>query len=130
MQRKAVNTDRAGKPIGPYSQSIAAGNLLFLSGQIPLDPQTGDVVGEGVVDQTHQVLKNMSAILEEAGTDLPHVIKTTVFLQDMADFSEMNKVYAAYFTSEEPPARSTIEVARLPKDVRVEIECVAMIPGG
>ena len=122
-----IQTDRAPEAIGPYSQAMRLGNLLFTAGQIPLDPETMDVVGgDDVSAQTEQVLENLKAILESAGTDLTRVLKTTVFLADMSHFGRMNEVYARYF-SDHRPARSAVEVARLPKDVLVEIEAVAAV---
>ena len=126
MQRGVVATDQAPKAIGPYSQAISAGNLLFTSGQVALDPATGNLVGEDVVAQTRQAFANLRAVLQAAGTDLDHVLKTTVFLIDMADFAAMNEVYATFFTAN-PPARSTVAVAQLPKGARFEIECIALL---
>lgn len=124
--KEIVSTDNAPSAIGPYSQAIKAGNLVFVSGQIPIDPQTGDFVPGGVVEQSEQVLKNLSAVLEAAGSGLNNVVKTTVFLADMNDFAAMNEVYARFF-SENKPARATVEASRLPRDARVEIECVALV---
>jgi len=122
--RKVIETDKAPAAIGPYSQAIDTGGFIFTSGQIPVDPSTGEVVQGGIEAQTAQVLENLKQVLEAAGSSLPNVIKTTVFIKDMGSFSAMNKVYETYFT--EPfPARSCVEVARLPKDVLVEIEAVA-----
>lgn len=128
--RKIIQTDRAPAPVGPYNQAIAAsGQLLFVAGQIPLNPQTGEIVGnDDVAQQTEQALANIQAILEEAGTSLENVVKTTVFLADMNDFAAMNAVYAQAFNDATAPARACVEVSRLPKDVRVEIECIAIIP--
>lgn len=123
--RVKVQTDNAPAAIGPYSQGIKAGNLVFVSGQIPIDPQTGNFVEGGVGEQTEQVLKNLSAVLEAAGSSLSQVVKTTVFLADMKEFTAMNEVYAKFFT-EEPPARATVAAAGLPKDARVEIEAIAL----
>ena len=123
--RQIVETENAPRAIGPYSQAISAGGFVFCSGQIPLDPQTGEFVSGGVAEQTEQVLRNLSAVLEAAGTGLERVVKTTVFLADMNDFAAMNEVYGRYF-NEKPPARATIEAARLPRDARVEIEAVAL----
>ncbi|MBE0618227.1 MAG: RidA family protein [Proteobacteria bacterium] len=120
-----IVADGAPAAIGPYSQAIVAGPYLFCSGQIALDPASGQVVAGGVEDQTRRVLENLKAVLEAAGSGLDQVLKTTVFLVDMADFSAMNEVYAQYFR-EKPPARSTVQVAGLPKDVAVEIEAVAL----
>jgi 2-iminobutanoate/2-iminopropanoate deaminase len=127
--RKVIQTDQAPAPVGPYNQAIAAtGQLLFVSGQIPLDPQTGAIVGEGdVTQQTQQAIANLTAILTAAGATLKDVVKTTVFLADMNDFAAMNAVYARAFDEATAPARACVEVARLPKDVRVEIECIAAI---
>jgi 2-iminobutanoate/2-iminopropanoate deaminase len=122
--KEIVTTDRGPKPIGPYSQAVKTSGFLFLSGQVALDPKTGDLVGTDVRQQTERVMENIKGILEAAGSNLHHVIKTTVFLKDMNDFPAMNEVYGRYFTSA-PPARSTVQVARLPKDALVEIEVVA-----
>lgn len=124
--REIIATDRAPGAIGPYSQAVRAGDFVFCSGQIPIDPATGDFVAGGVREQTHQVLKNLSEVLKAAGSSLKGVIKTTVFVEDMNDFAEMNQVYAEYFT-ENFPARATVQAARLPKDAKVEVECVALI---
>lgn len=121
----AIHTDSAPKAIGPYSQAITLDNLVFCSGQIPIDPATGNLIEGDVSAQTQRVLQNLSAVLEAAGSDLQHVVKTTVFLQSMNDFAAMNAVYATWFTTT-PPARSTIEVARLPKGALVEIEAIAV----
>ena len=123
--RQVVSTPSAPKAIGPYSQAIRAGNLLFVSGQIPLDPATGALVGGDIVAQTRRVLQNLAAILEAAGSSFGQVAKTTVFLQDMNEFVAMNEVYAEFFPAP-APARATVQVARLPKDVKVEIELVAL----
>lgn len=127
--RKVIQTDQAPAPVGPYNQAIAtSGQLLFVSGQIPLDPQTGAIVGEGdVAKQTEQAIANLTAILTAAGATLNDVVKTTVFLADMNDFATMNAVYARAFDEATAPARACVEVSRLPKDVRVEIECIAVI---
>jgi 2-iminobutanoate/2-iminopropanoate deaminase len=124
--REIIKTERAPQAIGPYSQAIRAGGFVFASGQIPLDPRTGEFVAGGVVEQTEQVLRNLSALLEAAGTSLDRVVKTTVFLADMNDFAAMNEVYGRYFRGDAPPARSTVQAARLPRDARVEIEAIAM----
>ena len=121
-----IKTTEAPEAIGPYSQAVTAGDLVFCSGQIPLDPATMTLVGDTVAQQTAQVLKNLAAVLKAAGSAPGHVVKTTVFLKDMNDFVEMNEVYAQFF-GDHKPARATVEVARLPKDVKVEIECVAQI---
>lgn len=123
--KRVINTNEAPQAIGPYSQAIAAGGYVFTSGQIPLDPATGRFVEGGISEQTEQVLRNVSKVLEAAGTSLERVVKTTVFLADMGDFAAMNEVYARFFT-DEPPARSTVEAARLPRDARVEIEVIAL----
>ncbi|MDT9501804.1 RidA family protein [Streptococcus mutans] len=121
---KKIHTDKAPAAIGPYVQGKIVGNLLFASGQVPLSPETGQVIGTTIEEQTQQVLKNISAILTEAGTDFDHVIKTTCFLSDIDDFVPFNEVYATAFKSDFP-ARSAVEVARLPKDVKIEIEVIA-----
>ncbi|MGC8722355.1 MAG: RidA family protein [Acidobacteriota bacterium] len=125
MKKEVVRTDGAPKAIGPYSQAVRAGGLVFCSGQIPLDPATMTVVEGGVAEQTRRVLRNLAAVLDAAGASLATVVKTTVFLKDMNDFAAMNEAYAEFFPSD-PPARATVEVARLPKDVRVEIEVIAL----
>lgn len=127
MPREIVCSQKAAAPIGPYSQAVkVSGDLLFTSGQIPLSPG-GEMVPGGIEEQTHAVFANLKAILEEAGSGLDRVVKTTVFLADMAEFAAMNGIYQKYFDGPHPPARSTIQVARLPKDARVEIEAVALI---
>lgn len=123
--REVVQTKQAPDAIGPYSQAIIANGLVFTSGQIPIDPATGEFVSGGIAEQTQQVLKNLKAVLEAAGTGLQQVIKTTVYLADMQDFTAMNEVYATFFGAE-PPARSTVQAAGLPRDARVEIDVVAM----
>ena len=125
--RKIVSTKAAPAAIGPYSQGNIFGNLLFTSGQVPLDPETGAIVGTTIEEQTEQVFKNVKAILEEAGSSLDKVLKTTVFIKDMNDFAAMNSIYAKYFTEGSYPSRSAVEVARLPKDVLVEIETIAYL---
>jgi 2-iminobutanoate/2-iminopropanoate deaminase len=124
--KQIVQTDNAPKAIGPYSQAVVAGGFVFASGQIPIDPATGEFVSGGIAEQTEQVLRNLAAVLAAAGTDLERVVKTTVFLADMGDFAAMNEVYGRFFV-ENPPARATVEAARLPRDARVEIEVVALI---
>ncbi len=124
--KEIITTENAPGAIGPYSQAIKIENMVFCSGQIPIDPQTGEFVSEDTAEQTRQVLKNLSAVLEAAGTNLNNVVKTTVFLADMNDFAAMNDIYAEFF-SENKPARATIQAARLPKDAQVEIECIAVI---
>jgi 2-iminobutanoate/2-iminopropanoate deaminase len=123
---ETVATDRGPKAIGPYSQGIKANGFVFLSGQIALDPQTQQIVDGGVGRQTERVLENLKGIVEAAGSSLQRVVKTTVFLADINDFAAMNEVYARYFTAHRP-ARSTVEVARLPRDVRVEIDIIALL---
>jgi 2-iminobutanoate/2-iminopropanoate deaminase len=125
--RQSVQTDRAPAPVGgaPYSQAIVSGELIFASGQVPIDPATGSLVEGGVTEQTEQVLKNVSAVLEAAGSRLDLVVKTTVFLTDLATFGAMNEVYARHF-NEPFPARSTIEISALPAGASVEIECTAV----
>jgi 2-iminobutanoate/2-iminopropanoate deaminase len=124
--KQIISTDKAPKAIGPYSQAVKAGNLLFCSGQIPLDPVTMQIVGLTAAEQAHQVMANIIAVLEVAGLRLDQVVKTTIFLKNMADFAAVNEVYGGYFKID-PPARSTVEVARLPKDVLVEIEAIAAL---
>ena len=123
--RKIVSTDKAPAAIGPYSQANIFGDFVFTSGQDPLDPATGDIVGTTIEEQTRQVFKNMKAILETAGSSLDKVLKTTVFIKNMNDFGKMNEIYAEFFTEGSYPSRSAVEVARLPKDVLVEIETIA-----
>lgn len=123
--KQIIKTEHAPGAIGPYSQAVVAGEFIFLSGQIPTDPQTGTFVPGGIAEQTEQVLKNLAAVLEAAGASLASVVKTTVFLADMNDFAAMNEVYGRFFT-ENPPARATVEAARLPRDARVEIEAIAL----
>ena len=125
--KTVIATTSAPAAIGPYSQAIRVGDTLFTSGQIPIDPATGNLVEGSIVEQTTQVFKNLKAVLTEAGVDFSHVVKTTVFLKSMGDFAAMNEVYAKNF-SYAPPARSTVQVAALPKDSLVEIECVAKYP--
>ncbi len=125
MERQVVNTAQAPKAIGPYSQGIRVGDFIFCAGQAGLDPATGRLVEGGIEAETRRVLKNLSAVLDEAGTSLKNVVKTTVFLTDMNEFKTMNAVYAEFFPSN-PPARSTVQVARLPADARVEIEAIAV----
>jgi 2-iminobutanoate/2-iminopropanoate deaminase len=125
--RTCIATDKAPKAVGPYSQAVRAGNLLFISGQLPLDPQTMEFVAGGVTEQTRRVLTNISAILEAGSSSLDHVVKTTVLLKNMDDFKAMNQVYAEFFPAD-PPARSTFQVGRLPLDAMVEIETIAVVP--
>ena len=123
-----ITSTSAPAAIGPYAQAVRVGDLVYTSGQVALDPQTGNLVGGGVTEQTEQVCENLRAVLNEAHLNFTNVLKTTVFLKDMADFGAMNEVYARYFAPEDvvPPARSTVQVAGLPKDALVEIECIAM----
>ena len=121
-----VLTDRGPKPIGPYSQAVKSNGFVVVSGQVGLDPATGQFVAGGVQEQTTRVMENLKAILEAAGASFSHVVKTTVFLKDMNDFTAMNEVYAKYFTAA-PPARSTVQAARLPKDAMVEIDVIAFL---
>jgi 2-iminobutanoate/2-iminopropanoate deaminase len=129
MNRKIIRTDAAPAPVGPYNQAIAAsGQMVFVAGQIPLDPQSGEIIGTGdVAAQTQQVMANLAAILTAAGAKFQDVVKTSVFLKDMNDFAAMNEVYARYFDEANAPARACVEVSRLPKDVLVEIECIAVV---
>ena len=120
-----IQTDRAPQAIGPYSQAVKTNGLVFASGQIPIDPATGEFVSGGIQEQTRQVLKNLTAVLEAAGSGLSSVVKTTVFLLDMQEFGAMNEVYGEFFKAE-PPARATVQAARLPRDARVEIEAIAL----
>ncbi|HUC55352.1 MAG TPA: RidA family protein [Candidatus Cybelea sp.] len=124
--REIVLTDRGPKPIGPYSQGIKVNGLLFVSGQVSIDPKTNEFVAGDIAQQTERTLENVKGIVEAAGSKLSHVIKTTVFLKNMSDFAAMNEVYARYFSSA-PPARSTVEVARLPKDALIEMEIIATV---
>ena len=125
-----ISTNDAPAAIGPYSQAVRIGGMLFTSGQVALDPETGALVAGGIREQTTRVLDNLTAVLAEAGLDMAHVVKTTVFLKSMADFAAMNEIYATYLAPEGvvPPARSTVEVARLPKDALVEIDLIAREP--
>ncbi len=123
---KSITTESAPQAIGPYSQAIVANGMVYASGQIALDPTTMEIVGDDVVQQTKRVLANLAAVLEAAGSGLQQVVKTTVYLSDMGEFSQMNEEYARHFGSHRP-ARATVEVARLPKDVRVEIDAVALL---
>lgn len=125
--RKIIATDQAPAAIGPYSQANIFGNLVFTSGQIPLDPASGQIVGTTVEEQTEQVFKNIKGLLEASGSSLDKVLKTTVFIKNMDDFGKMNEVYARFFTEGAYPSRSAVEVARLPKDVLVEVETIAYL---
>ncbi|MBW2504034.1 MAG: RidA family protein [Deltaproteobacteria bacterium] len=126
MQKHRIETEKAPAAIGPYSQAIIAGNLVFCSGQIPLDPKTGDIVAGGIGAQTRQVMANLSAVLKEAGLGFSDVVKATIYLTDLNDFAVVNEIYATYF-SEIPPARACVEVSALPKGADVEIECIAVL---
>jgi 2-iminobutanoate/2-iminopropanoate deaminase len=123
---KIVATEKAPKAIGPYSQAVVHNGMAYLSGQIPLDPATGQLVEGDIAAQTTRVLENLKAVLEACGSGLDQVVKTTVYIQDMREFAKMNEVYGKYF-SQNPPARSTVEAARLPRDVRVEIDAIAIV---
>ena len=125
LMKETVKTDNAPGAIGPYSQAIKAGGMVFCSGQIPIVPATGEFVSDDIGEQTEQVLQNLNEVLKAAGTSLQNVVKTTVFLADMNDFVAMNEVYSQYF-GENKPARATVQAARLPRDARVEIECIAI----
>ena len=125
MKHQVIHTDNEPKAIGPYSQAVKAGNMLFVSGQVPFVPETMEIVEGDVKAQTAQSLKNVQAILAEAGLDFSHVVKSTVFIKDMNEFAQINEVYAEFF-GENKPARACVEVARLPKDVKVEIEVIAI----
>jgi reactive intermediate/imine deaminase len=129
MHKTIIRTSDAPSPVGPYNQAvITQGKILFIAGQIPLDPQTATIVGEGdITQQTERVMDNLAAILQAAGANWENVVKTSVFLSDMNNFAAMNQVYARYFAEETAPARACVEVSRLPKDVLVEIECIATI---
>jgi 2-iminobutanoate/2-iminopropanoate deaminase len=127
--KKIIRTDLAPAPVGPYNQAIAAsGTMLFVAGQIPLDPQSGNIIGAGDISkQTERVMQNLEAILIAAGANWNNVVKTSVFLTDLGNFTSMNEVYSRYFQEENAPARACVEVSRLPKDVLVEIECIAVL---
>ena len=122
---KLIHTDKAPKAIGPYSQAVKAGNMLFVSGQVPFNPETMEIVEGGVKEQTAQSLRNVEGILKEAGLDFSNVVKSTVFIKDMNEFTQINEVYSEFF-KENKPARACVEVARLPRDARVEIEVIAV----
>ena len=124
--KKIINSSQAPSPIGPYSQAVLSGNTLFVSGQIPLDPQTGNLVSGTIEEETDRVMKNLQAILAEAGADFSNVVKCSIFVSDMSDFVKINEVYGKYF-DQNPPARETVEVSGLPKAVRVEISCIAAL---
>ncbi len=125
--KKIIQTPDAPAPIGPYSQAVAAGNMLFVSGQIAIDPASGQLILDSIEAETRQVMKNIGAILQQAGAGYQHIVKTGIFLRDMNDFAKVNEIYGSYFTSDFP-ARETVQVSRLPKDVNVEISVVVMLP--
>ncbi len=125
MEKREVKTDKAPKPVGPYSQAVTAGDFVFCSGQIAINPQTGELVIHDVESETKQVMENLKAVLASAGSSLDRVVKTTIFLKNIDDFVKVNKIYGSYFSAI-PPARSTVQAANLPKDVRVEIDCIAV----
>jgi len=125
MSKRVIQTEKAPEAIGPYSQAIQAGSFLFLSGQIPLDPKTGNLTKGNIQKQTQQVLENIKGVLESQGLRMENVVKTTLFLKDIANFNQVNEVYATYFPSS-PPARSTVEVTKLPRDADIEIEAIAL----
>jgi len=126
MAKTVIYSNRAPEPIGPYSQAIQAGNLLFVSGQIAIDQSSGNLITANIEDETKQVMSNLAEILKAAGTDFSKVVKTTIFLKDMNNFPKVNQIYGQHFPSA-APARETVEVSRLPKDVNVEISCIAML---
>ncbi len=125
MAKEVVYSSNAPEPIGPYSQAIKAGNMLFISGQIAIQKSSGNLILANIVDESHQVMKNLSEVLKAGGMDFTNVVKTTIFLNDMNNFPKVNEVYGSYF-KDMPPARETVEVSRLPKDVNVEISCIAV----
>lgn len=127
MNRRIINTSKAPSPIGPYSQAVVAGNLIYISGQIAIDPANNELISESIAAETHQVMKNLQAILDEAGTDFDQIIKTTIFLKDMDMFVTVNEVYGSYFSGNYP-ARETVAVKGLPKNVNVEISMIAALP--
>ncbi len=126
MKKKVIQTEKAPKAIGPYSQAIQAGDFLFLSGQIPLDPKTGELAKGDIREQTKQVLENIKGILESQKLGMENVVKATIFLKDIGNFNQVNEVYATYFPSS-PPARSTVEVSKLPRNAEIEIEAITLI---
>ena len=125
MAKEVVYSPGAPEPIGPYSQAIKIGNILFLSGQVAIQKSSGNLITDNITDESHQVMKNLEAVLTAGGMDFSNVVKTTIFLKDMNNFPKVNEVYGSYF-KDQPPARETVEVSRLPKDVNVEISCIAM----
>lgn len=126
MKKEIIATDKAPKAIGPYSQAVKVGNFIFISGQIPIDPKTGEIAGDDIITQTKRVLENIKAVLEATGATLTNVVKTTVYLADMSDFKAMNETYKTYFT-DNPPARSTVEVSKLPKGPKIEIDVIVYV---
>lgn len=124
--KKIINSSDAPAPIGPYSQAVQTGNMLFVSGQVCFEPKTGELVNSDIVLETHQVMRNIGAILKAAGMDYSNIVKTSIFVKDLNNFGTINNTYATYF-SENPPARETVEVSRLPRDVNVEISCIAVL---
>ena len=126
MSKKIIQSPEAPAPIGPYSQAVQADNILYVSGQIPLDATSGELINENITEETHQVMKNLEAILRAAGSSFAQVLKCTIFIRDMGQFATINEAYGQYF-KENPPARETVEVSRLPKDVNVEISCIALV---
>jgi len=125
--KKIIFTENAPAPIGPYSQAVLSGNTLYVSGQIPLNPKSGELVMNSIEEQTKQVMENLKAVLSEAGMSFDNVVKATIFITDMNDFSKINSVYGSYFSEENAPARETVQVSRLPKDVNVEISVIAVM---
>ena len=125
MKKEIVSTKNAPAAIGPYSQAIKAADLVFISGQIPLDPASGEIAGDSIEAQTERVMKNLEAVLKAAGSDLDKVMKTTIYLTDLSDFAVVNEIYGSYF-NDSPPARATVEVSGLPKGVKVEIDAIAL----
>lgn len=126
--KKAIETNKAPSPIGPYSQAIQAGNMLFISGQIAMNPETGSLDTDNLIKETHRVMTNLQGILEEAGAGFENVVKSSIFLSDMNDFAKVNEIYAGYFDTDTPPARETVQVSVLPKNVNVEISMIAVLP--
>ena len=124
--RRVITTESAPAAIGPYSQAVVTGNLVFTSGQIPIDPASRTIVSGGIQEQTHQVMRNLAAVLDASGSSLAGVVRTTCFLKDLTEFAAFNEIYASYF-EDEPPARSTVQAAKLPMDVLVEVDCIALI---
>jgi len=125
MEKEIIETEKAPSAIGPYSQAVAAGDFIFLSGQIPINPENGQLITAGIEEQTKRVIENLEAVLEAAGSSLENVVKTTIYLASMSDYSTVNEIYLRYFGSSRP-ARATVEVSRLPKDVKIEIEAIAI----